>query len=44
MKTFNDLTFTKHPNGIDGAVQMCWDDYNPSCFYCEYDGIVTSYN
>ena len=21
MKTFNDLTFTKHPNGIDGAVQ-----------------------
>ena len=21
MKTFNDLIFTKHPNGIDGAVQ-----------------------
>jgi len=21
MKTFNDLTFTKHPNGMDGAVQ-----------------------
>jgi hypothetical protein len=21
MKTFNDLTFTKHPNGMNGAVQ-----------------------
>jgi hypothetical protein len=21
MKTFNDLTFTKHPNGMDGGVQ-----------------------
>lgn len=30
--------------GYGNQYQMCWDDYNPSCFYCESDGIVTSYN
>ena len=24
--------------------QWCWDDYTPSCFYGEDDGIITSYN
>jgi|ERR1035437_1469525 hypothetical protein len=24
--------------------QWCWDDYTPSCFYGEGDGIITSYN
>jgi len=24
--------------------QWCWDDYTPSCFYGEGDGIITAYN
>ena len=24
--------------------QWCWDDYTPSCFYGESDGIITAYN
>jgi len=38
----NHVNTSNYGNG--NSYQMCWDDYNPSCFYCEYDGIVTSYN
>ena len=38
----NHVNTSNYGNG--NSYQMCWDDYNPSCFYCESDGIVTSYN
>ena len=33
---------SNYGNGVN--YQYCWDDYNPSCFYCGTDGIITSYN
>ena len=39
---YNHLNTSNYGNG--NQYQMCWDDYNTSCFYCSEDGIVTSYN
>ena len=39
---YDDLNTSNYGNG--NQYQMCWWDYNPSCFYCDSYGIVTSYN
>jgi hypothetical protein len=38
----NHANPSDYGNGVQW--QWCWDDFTPSCFYGENDGIVTSYN
>ncbi|MEO7176115.1 MAG: hypothetical protein ABIV51_09475 [Saprospiraceae bacterium] len=38
----NHINPSDYGSGIH--YQWCWDDYHPSCFYGESDGIIKSYN
>ena len=38
----NKRNVSNYGNGSE--YQYCWDDYNPSYFYCGEDGIVIAYN
>lgn len=39
---YNHLNTSNYGSGNE--YQMCWDDYNPSCFYAGSDQIITGYN
>lgn len=38
----NTKNTSNYGNGSE--YQYCWDDYDPSCFYCREDGIIYAYN